>query len=79
MGASRRSSQISDGNESRNTGRREQVDIQGLKVWAKDNLPARSYLCDILLREEGLLTVEAFLAKMDIWLKLVDLEEQPHI
>ncbi len=63
-----------------NNGRRsEQVDIQGIKVWAEANLPARSHLCEILLLEKDFLTVDEFLAKMDIWLKLVEFEEQPQI
>lgn len=59
------------------SGRRsEQVSIQGIKQWAKANLPATSHLCRLLLLEEDLLTVDEFLAKMDVWLKLLLLEEQ---
>jgi len=54
--------------------RSEHVDIHGIKLWVKANLPAISHLRGILLLEEDLLTVDEFLAKMDIWLKLIELE-----
>ncbi len=77
--AARRSTRTFLGNESGDVGRSEQVDIQGLKVWAKGNLPAISHLRGILLLEKDVLMVDEFLSKMDIWLKLIGLEEQPLI
>jgi len=79
MRAARRSSRTFDGKESDNTGRSERVDIHGLKVWAKANLPEKSHLCGLLLLEEDLLTVDEFMAKMDLWLKIIELEKQLHI
>lgn len=74
MRATGRNTGTSMGDDPSKGRRREQVDIHGLKVWVKANLPKRSHLCGILLLEEDLLTAEAFLAKMDIWLKLIELE-----
>jgi hypothetical protein len=53
------------------------VDIHELKVWAKANLPAHSHLGGLLFLEEDLLAVHEFLVKMDLWIKVIDLEEQP--
>jgi len=53
----------------------EQVDIQGIKQWAKANLPANSHLYKLLLLEETQLDVDEFIVKMDLWMKLIDLEE----
>ena len=75
MKATRRSTRTYNGNESGNIERSEQVDIHGMKLWAKANLPATSHLRGILLVEGDLLTVAEFLAKMDIWLKLIELED----
>ena len=74
MKTTRRSTRTFDGNESVNVKRSEQVDIHGIKLWVKANLPAISHLRGILLLEKDILTVEEFLAKMDIWLKLIELE-----
>lgn len=79
MKATRSSSRTYHENKSGTVERREQVDIHGIKLWAKANLPAISHLRGILLLEGDLLTVDEFLAKMDIWLKLIDLEEHPLI
>lgn len=76
MKATRRSTRTYNENESGNVERSEQVDIHRIKLWAKANLPAISHLRGILLLEGDLLTVDEFLAKMDIWLKLIDLEER---
>ncbi len=74
MKTTRRSTRTIDGNESVNVKRSEQVDIHGIKLWAKANLLAESHLRGILLLEKDILTGEEFLAKMDIWLKLFDME-----
>jgi hypothetical protein len=74
MRATRRSTRTYNENESGNVERSAQVDIRALKLWAKANLPAISRLRGILLLEGDLLTVDEFLAKMDIWLKLFDME-----
>ncbi len=77
MKATRRITRTYNGNESGIVERSEQVDIHGIKLWAKANLPAISHLRGILQLEEDLLTVDEFLAKMDIWLKLIELEDHP--
>ena len=50
------------------------VDIESLKKWALANLPVSSRLREILLLEKDKLSIEGFLAKMDVWLKLIRLE-----
>ena len=50
------------------------LDIHGLKHWAEETLPRRSQIRGILLLERDFLTVEEFIAKMDIWLKLINME-----
>ena len=77
MKATRRSTRTYKENESGNVERREHVDVHGMKLWAKANLPAISHLRGILLLEKDVLTVDEFLAKMDIWLKLIELEDHP--
>jgi len=57
--------------------RSENVNIYRIKHWATANLSAISHLRVILLLEGDLLTVDEFLAKMDIWLKLIELEGHP--
>ena len=74
MKATKRSTRTYNGNESGNVERSKQVDIRRTKLWAKANLPATSNLRGILLLEGDLLTVDEFLVKMDIWLKLFDME-----
>ena len=61
-------------NESINRAPVKQLDIHGLKLWAKINLPRTSQIRSILLLERDYLAVEEFIAKMDLWLKLIDLE-----
>ena len=61
-------------NESNNRVLLKHLDIHGLKYWAKENLPRTSQIRSILLFERDFLAVEEFLAKMDLWLKLIDLE-----
>jgi len=77
MKATRRITRTYNGNESGNVERSEQVDIHGIKLWAKVNLPTISHLREILQLEGDHLTVDEFLAKMDIWLKLIELEGHP--
>ncbi len=60
--------------ESINRAHSKQLDIHGLKSWAEENLPRISQIRSILLLERDSLTVEEFIAKMDIWLKLIDIE-----
>ena len=74
MKAMRRNTHISNGAESDIVERSEQVDIHRVKLWVKSNLPEISHLREILLLEEDLISVYEFLAKMDIWLKLIELE-----
>lgn len=52
------------------------IQIKRLKLWACANLPASSRIRHVLLLEKDVLLVYEFLAKMDIWMKLVDLEER---
>ena len=61
-------------NESINRAHSKKLDIHGLKFWAKENLPRTSQIRSILLLERDYLAVEEFIAKMDLWLKLIDLE-----
>ncbi len=74
MKAMRVNTRISNGNESDIEERSEHIDIHRVKLWAKVNLPEISHLREILLLEEDLLSVYEFLAKMDIWIKLIELE-----
>lgn len=77
MKATRRNTYTYNGNEPSNIEHNKQVDIHGMKLWATANLPATSHLHGILLLEKDILTVDEFLAKMDIWLKLLKLEDHP--
>ncbi len=61
--------------ESINRAHSKQLDIHGLKHWAKETLPRTSQIRSILLLEREFLTVGEFIAKMDIWLKLFDMED----
>ena len=74
MRTTRRNTHLSNGNEPGIGERSEQVDIHRVKLWAKVNLSEISHLREILLLEEDLLSVYEFLAKMDIWIKLIELE-----
>ena len=74
MKATKRKNEVNNIIESINRAQSKQLDIQGLKRWAKDILPKTSQIRSILLLERELLTVEEFIAKMDIWLKLIDME-----
>jgi len=50
------------------------VDIRRLKIWARKNLSRDSKLRDVLLLDEDRMLPAAFLAKMQVWLALYDLE-----
>ena len=50
------------------------VDIRRLKGFASERLPSSSRLRNVLLSERDQLTVNDFLAKMDIWMMLLNLE-----
>ena len=50
------------------------LDTRGLKAWARKNLPGDSKLREVILLDEDQMLPEAFLAKMDVWLTLYDIE-----
>ena len=77
MKATRRITRTYKGNAPGIVERSKQVDIHGIKLWATANLLTISHLRGILLLEKDILTVDEFLAKMDIWLKLIELEDHP--
>ena len=52
-----------------------EVNISNIKYWAKRNLSSVSHLRAVLLLELDVLTVDQFLAKMDTWIKLAELED----
>lgn len=54
--------------------RERQVNLERLKHFAIENLSKKSPLRDILLSETNQLGARDFLAKMDLWLKLLSLE-----
>jgi hypothetical protein len=45
-----------------------------IKKWARVNLPVNSSLRQVLLLERDELGAEEFINKIDVWLKLLDLE-----
>jgi len=51
------------------------VNISGLKRFAAESLPGNSRLRDVLLSERDQLTPMDFLAKMDIWMRLLNIEK----
>ena len=57
----------------RPTSRNTKVNIERLKTFALD-LPKGSMLRDLLLTEDDEMDVDEFIAKMDVWLKLVSRE-----
>ena len=71
MKTTRRITRTYKGNASGIVERSEHVIIHGMKLWAQANLPATSHLRGIMQLERDLLTIDEFLAKMDIWLKLI--------
>jgi hypothetical protein len=54
---------------------RSEVNVSSLKSWAMRNLSSVSHLRAVLVFEKDILSVDQFLAKMDIWLKLAELED----
>ena len=50
------------------------VNIKSLKEFAREKLPHSSLLKSVLITEKEHLTISEFLAKMEIWLKLLDKE-----
>lgn len=50
------------------------IDIGRLKGFAVERLPSGSRLRSVLLSERDQLTVNDFLAKMDVWVTLINLE-----
>ena len=74
MKTTKRKNDVNNIKESINRTHSKQLDIHGLKNWAKETLPRTSQIRSILLLESEFLTVEEFIAKMDIWLKLIDIE-----
>lgn len=50
--------------------RKSRVNIKSLKLFAYEKLPEGSPLREVLLVENDEITVEEFLIKMDLWLKL---------
>lgn len=50
---------------------RKRVDIKPLKVFALEKLPKNCVLRNVMLTDKELLDVDEFLAKMEIWLKLL--------
>ena len=57
--------------------RDKQLDVRSLKKWAKKKLPSDSKLRELILLDEDRMLPEAFLAKMDVWLALYDIEHVP--
>jgi hypothetical protein len=51
------------------------VNINGLKLFAAESLPGNSRLRDVLLSERDQLTANDFLAKMDVWMRLLNIEK----
>lgn len=51
------------------------VNISGLKSFATESLPCISRLRAVLLSERDQLTPEDFLAKMDVWMRLLNIEK----
>jgi hypothetical protein len=50
--------------------RKKQINISSLKSFVAQNYPAGSPLQIVLVDEENVLSLEAFLAKLPVWLKL---------
>lgn len=50
------------------------LDIRPLKAFALQKLSTGSHLREILLREKDMLLVRDFLVKLDVWLKLLEIE-----
>ena len=50
------------------------VDIRRLKKWARKNLRGDSKLRELILLDEDHMLPEAYLAKMEVWQALYDIE-----
>ncbi len=50
------------------------VDIRRLKQWANTNLRKHPKLREIILLDQDQLTPDQYLTKLDIWLKLYNIE-----
>lgn len=53
---------------------RKKMNIVGLKRFVAERLPAGSSLRSVILAESDELGMEEFLAKMEVWLKLLNVE-----
>ena len=51
------------------------LDIRRLKQWANTNLHNYPKLREIILLDQDYLTQEQYLTKLDIWLKLYNIEK----
>jgi hypothetical protein len=51
------------------------IDIRRLKRFAAENLPGNSRLRAVLLSERDHLPAVDFLAKMDVWMRLLNIEK----
>ena len=52
------------------------VDIRPLKRFAENNLPLRSLLREVLLREDSSLSASVFLTRLKVWLLLLSVEQE---
>ncbi len=69
-----RNEQVSRSHSSETTVRR-LVDMGRLKGFASERLGGNSQLRAVLLSERDQLTAKDFLAKMDVWMKLFNIEK----
>jgi hypothetical protein len=67
-------SQIEDGPPKSTPNITRAVNILGLKRFARESLSGNSPLKGVLLSEKDQLTPNEFLAKMDVWVALLNLE-----
>ena len=54
---------------------REKVDIRNIKLFAIEKLPRNWLLRDLILSEHDLLEVDEFIAKAEVWSKLLRKEK----
>ena len=52
------------------------LNIKILKQWATDTLPYSYYLREVLMMEPDTLSIEEYLVKIPLWLKLYDLDKR---
>lgn len=55
----------------------EEIDISGLKTFAMQRLPQNLALRQEILEEETKMTIDVFLARLSIWLRLLRIEVKP--